>query len=100
MSREAKRAQERDEQRDEQRAERQPTDTGAAPAAREPARRERTSPPQFLREVRGELKKVAWPNRREVVSYSLVVLITTLVLTLFTFGLDELIRNALINFLR
>jgi preprotein translocase subunit SecE len=96
MSREAKRAQEREEQR----TERQAADTAAEPAGRERAPRERTSPPQFLREVRGELKKVAWPNRREVTSYSLVVLITTIVLTLFVFGLDELIRNALINFLR
>ena len=29
---------------------------------------ERTSPGQFLREVRGELRKVAWPTRDEVVS--------------------------------
>lgn len=96
MNREAKRAQERDEQR----AERQAAEAAPEPRAPEREARERTSPPQFLREVRGEMKKVAWPNRKEVTSYTLVVLITTLVLTLFVFGLDELIRNAFINFLR
>src|SRR5690606_23586455 len=30
------------------------------------APRERTSPRQFVREVRGELRKVAWPTREEV----------------------------------
>jgi preprotein translocase subunit SecE len=96
MNREAKRAQERDEQR----AERQAAEAAPEPRAPEREARERTSPPQFLREVRGEMKKVAWPNRKEVTSYTLVVLITTIVLTLFVFGLDELIRNAFINFLR
>ncbi|MBW3658716.1 MAG: preprotein translocase subunit SecE [Actinobacteria bacterium] len=59
--------------------------------------RERTSPAQFLREVRSELKKVAWPGRKEVASYTMVVLVTTAVLTAFVFGLDEIIRNALLN---
>ena len=33
-------------------------------------------PRQFIREVRGELRKVAWPTRPEVVKYSIVVLVT------------------------
>ncbi len=39
------------------------------------AKQERTSPVEFLREVRGELRKVAWPTRSEVVNYSIIVLI-------------------------
>ena len=35
---------------------------------------ERTVLPQFLREVRAELRKVAWPSRTEVRSYSILVL--------------------------
>ena len=57
-----------------------------APAA--PIKRERTSPRQFTREVRSELRKVAWPSRRELLSYSLVVLVTVTLLTLFITGLD------------
>ena len=59
--------------------------------------RERTPPGQFLKEVRSELRKVAWPNRREVASYTVVVLVTTTALTLFTFGLDWVIREATLN---
>ena len=49
---------------------------------------ERTSPTQFLREVRGELRKVAWPSRDETVNYSIVVLVTVVVLTAMIYGLD------------
>lgn len=59
--------------------------------------RERTPPGQYLKEVRSELRKVAWPNRKEVASYTVVVLVTTTVLTLFTFGLDWIIREATLN---
>ncbi|MGH3665310.1 MAG: preprotein translocase subunit SecE, partial [Egibacteraceae bacterium] len=48
-------------------------DRAAVPSAK---KRERTSPGQFLREVRAELRKVAWPSRRELLSYSLVVLVS------------------------
>ena len=47
----------------------------------QPKQEERTSPGQFLREVRGELRKVVWPSREEVVNYSIIVLITLIVLT-------------------
>ncbi|MGH2809564.1 MAG: preprotein translocase subunit SecE [Actinomycetota bacterium] len=40
------------------------------------AKRERTKPSVFLKEVRGELARVAWPSRQEVIVYSFVVLIT------------------------
>ena len=49
---------------------------------------ERTPPVQFLREVRGELRKVAWPSRAETVNYSIVVLVTVVVLTAMIYGLD------------
>ena len=51
-------------------------------------KRERTGARQFLKEVRQELKKVIWPTRRELVTYTLVVLATVIVLTSFVFGLD------------
>ncbi|MGH8909466.1 MAG: preprotein translocase subunit SecE [Egibacteraceae bacterium] len=50
--------------------------------------RQRTGPRQFLREVRGEMKRVAWPSRREVASYSVIVLVTVAILILFVSVLD------------
>jgi preprotein translocase subunit SecE len=52
--------------------------------------RQRTSLPQFLREVRLELRRVNWPSRREVASYSIVVLIAVSLLTLYVAVLDQL----------
>ena len=49
---------------------------------------ERTKPMEFLREVRAELKKVAWPTREEVIRYSIIVLVALVVFTLFVFGVD------------
>jgi preprotein translocase subunit SecE len=60
-------------------------------AQRAPGRTERdrrTPPRQYLREVKGELRKVAWPTKDEVVRYSLIVLLTIVVLTTMIFALD------------
>jgi preprotein translocase subunit SecE len=68
-------------------AEGKPVRTAPAPRAqREP----RTSPAQYLREVRAELKKVAWPTRAEVRKYSIVVLITVIFFTALVTVLDFL----------
>ena len=58
---------------------------------------ERTSPMQFLREVRGELRKVAWPTREETVNYSIVVLITIIVLGAMIYGLDWLFSTFILE---
>jgi preprotein translocase subunit SecE len=67
-------------------------DGAPAPQARErvtkgPAQT-RTSPVQFVREVRSELGKVAWPTRAETINYSLVVLLALAILIGAIFGLD------------
>ena len=66
-----------------------------APAAAEPRQRagrtpgqQRTSPGQFVREVRSEMSKVAWPTRAETLNYSAVVLVTLVLLIAAIFGLD------------
>ena len=51
-------------------------------------KKERTKPRQFLKEVIAELKKVAWPSRQEVVAYSTVVLIATIVIAAIIFAMD------------
>ena len=50
--------------------------------------RERTGPRQYLTEVRGELRKVAWPTRHEVVNSTIIVLIAVVVMTALIFGFD------------
>jgi preprotein translocase subunit SecE len=59
-------------------------------------RRERSSPRQFLREVRQELKKVNWPTRRELFTYTVVVLVTVVVLTSLVFGIDFVVGKAVL----
>jgi preprotein translocase subunit SecE len=51
-------------------------------------KRKKTGVRQFLKEVRQELKKVLWPTRKELVTYTIVVLVTVVVLTSYVFGLD------------
>ena len=60
----------------------------AAPPAPRPQKEQRTGPTQFVREVRGELRKVAWPTRPEVINYSIIVLVTVVLLTAYVAGLD------------
>ena len=59
----------------------------ATPQAPRPPE-ERTTPVQFVREVRGELRKVAWPTRGEVVNYSIIVLVAVVLLTAYVAALD------------
>ncbi|MGH9003873.1 MAG: preprotein translocase subunit SecE [Acidimicrobiia bacterium] len=62
-----------------------------------PPHRERTSPRQFVREVRGELKKVAWPTKAEVVTSTIVVLMAVIVMTLLILGLDTLFAKGVLE---
>ena len=67
------------------------------PRQAKPQPKERTSPRQYLREVRGELRKVAWPTRAEVLRYSVIVLVTLIVLTAYIFGLDFAFAKTIFN---
>ncbi len=64
--------------------------TRTQPAARRAAPEERTSPPQYMREVRDEMRKVAWPHWPEVRRYSIIVLVAVVIYTAYVFGLDSL----------
>jgi preprotein translocase subunit SecE len=59
--------------------------------------RKKTGVRQFLKEVRQELKKVLWPTRRELVTYTIVVLVTVIVLTSYVFGLDVLFSRFVLD---
>ena len=60
-------------------------------------KKERTSARQFLKEVRQELKKVIWPTKQELVTYTIVVLVTVTVLTAFVFGLDAVFSRFVLD---
>jgi preprotein translocase subunit SecE len=62
-----------------------------------PEKRKRVGPRQFLKEVRQELKKVAWPTRRELFAYTVVVLVAVVVLTSLVFGMDLLFSKAVLR---
>ncbi len=66
------------------------------PAAN-PQKKERTKPMQFLREVVAELKKVAWPTRKEVVAYSTVVVVAVTVVAALIFGMDFVFTKAVLG---
>ena len=48
----------------------------------------KTSPGEFIRQVRAETAKVHWPSRKETVATSIMVIILTMVLAFFFFGVD------------
>ena len=59
------------------------------PTAPRPAEREkRTKPTEFVKEVRGELRKVAWPTRAETINYSIIVFVAVVILMAFVGAMD------------
>lgn len=52
---------------------------------------------RFLREVRQELERVTWPTRREIVAYSIVVLVAVAVLGSLIFLMDNLLLRLTIK---
>ena len=60
-----------------------------------PAKPDRTTPVVFLREVRAELRKVVWPTRRELMTYTTVavvfILLMVAIVSSIDFGLTQLV---------
>ena len=89
MNRQMKRMQERAERQQKRSGvDRQSTPAATTRRAHVQEKRKRTGIRQFLKEVRQELRKVDWPNRRELASYTVVVLATIVVMTAFVASLD------------
>jgi preprotein translocase subunit SecE len=61
---------------------------GAPTRAVRQAKRERVGPVQYLREVRDEMRKVAWPTRPEVVRYSIIVTVCVIAYMLYVGVID------------
>ena len=51
----------------------------------------------FLKQVRQELKKVAWPSRQEMIAYTVVVLVAVVFLTALVFGMDLAFTKAVLH---
>ena len=59
----------------------------AEPMAEEKKRR--TSPAEFINQVRAEASKVVWPTRQETITTSIFVGILVLILSLFFLAVDS-----------
>ncbi len=56
----------------------------------------KTSPSEFIRQVRTEVGKVVWPTRAETVQTAIMVLIMTIILAFFFLGVDA-VFNAIVH---
>jgi preprotein translocase subunit SecE len=50
---------------------------------------------KFFREVRAELKKVSWPNRQELISYTGIVFISVVIVAVLIWVIDSAFNEAL-----
>ncbi|MDD5635917.1 MAG: preprotein translocase subunit SecE [Atribacterota bacterium] len=50
----------------------------------------------FIKEARAELKKVTWPNRKQLVSSTIVVMITVVLVAIFL-GIVDLIFSRVVT---
>jgi preprotein translocase subunit SecE len=67
---------------------RKPGTSKSARPGTAPAKAERTSPVVFVREVRSELRKVVWPTRRELITYTTVSVVFILVMVAIVTSID------------
>jgi preprotein translocase subunit SecE len=88
MNRQMRRLQAKEEARAKKQGQQQPT-----------KKKERTGIRQFFAEVRAELKKVTWPSRQELQTYTVVVFGLTTALTLYVFALDWVFTRSVLWFL-
>ena len=65
-----------------------PAGTTARGRRRGHSGRQRTSPVQFVREVRDEMRQVAWPSPGELINYTSVVLTTLMIMIGLIFVLN------------
>jgi len=53
---------------------------------------------RFLRDVRVEVRKVAWPNKDELTTYTLIVVLTVIAMSVFV-GVSDLIVSQILRLL-
>ena len=99
MNREMRRLQEREERRQKQQdAEGGKASRKATALKSRPPMEERKSFFRrlggYLHEVRMELRKVTWPTREQMIAFTTVTVITSVVLTGVIFGFDIVMKKA------
>ena len=50
---------------------------------------------KYLGEVRQEMNKVIWPSRLEIRDSAVIVIVLSLILAVFVFGIDIVLNNIL-----
>jgi preprotein translocase subunit SecE len=58
--------------------------------------KKRTSPALFYRQVVAELRKVIWPTRKDLISYTTVVLVFVLIMVGLVSGIDALLTKGVL----
>ncbi|HKB29437.1 MAG TPA: preprotein translocase subunit SecE [Streptosporangiaceae bacterium] len=62
-----------------------------------PKKGSRTTPALFVRQVVAELRRVIWPTRRELITYTTVALVFVLIMVGIVTGLDYLLTKAVLG---
>lgn len=55
----------------------------------------KTTPAQFIREVRQELSKVSWPGRKETILTTVMVFIVTIIAAIFFLVSDAVLSHVI-----
>lgn len=50
---------------------------------------------EFLDGVRTEMKKVSWPEQQELIDNTIIVVVFTIIITTFIFGVDQVYSTVL-----
>ncbi|NBV31884.1 MAG: preprotein translocase subunit SecE [Bacteroidetes bacterium] len=50
---------------------------------------------EFLEGVRKEMKKVAWPQQQELIDNTIIVVVFTILISAFIFGIDRVYSSIL-----
>ncbi|NGP88432.1 preprotein translocase subunit SecE [Fodinibius halophilus] len=50
---------------------------------------------EFIEDVRKEMRKVSWPDQNELVDYTIVVVVFTIILSAFIFAVDQVYSTIL-----
>ena len=73
-----------------------PKVVGSMPTApaNEKERKMKTTPAQFVRQVKQEISKITWPSRSETMQGTVIVVIMSLVLAIFLLAVDTVFAKA------
>ena len=103
QQRRARREQQQQQQRgdgglaERARARQQQVRPSSQPAKQQTGRREPRERGRFVKESWGELKKVEWPGRGQVMQGTVVVLIACTIVGIYLWGADQLFRPLVEN---